>query len=475
MSAEILHSRKVMVVFGLALLSTACASYRPEPIAPAQTAAALDARTLKDPKLAAFINAVRPATAQVAPKWNLDTLTLASLYFHPDLNIAYAKLSVAQAAIRTAAQRPNPTLSLTPQFNATTSLSPWTIGGVVNLLLELFGKRTQRTEQATLLAEAARSDVATAAWQVRGRVRSSLLDLWAARQTLALSQRRLDLQDQLVGFLERRLALGEASGLDVARERVNRDQFKLAVQDAQRDLADARATLATAVGVPLSALEGADIDVGAVADAVAPPPASIGQLRQIALTRRSDIASSLQQYEAAQAALRLQIANQFPNLALGPGYTYDQGDNKLSLRLAFDLPIFNQNQGPIAEAAARRRQAAATLEALQAQIIGQIDRAWTAYKTTSRSLSVADSLLNEQARRQERTSDLFRAGQIDHVTLLAGDLEVATTKLSRLQALVSQRRALGQIEDALQQPIFAPATPIPASGARAGVQAEPAQ
>ena len=459
----------------VAVAPAACATYRPEPVAPAQTAAAIEARTLRDPRLLAFIEAAQPRHSQDS-SWNLDTLTLASLYFHPDLDIAYAKLSVAQAAIRTAAQRPNPTFSLTPQFNTTTmSPSPWTVGGVVNLLLELFGKRTQRTEQATLLAEAARSDVATAAWQVRGRVRSSLLDLWAAQQNVTLSQQRLELQDQLVGFLERRLALGEASGLDVARERVNRDQFTLAVKDAQRDAADARATLATAVGVPLRALEGVDIDVSAVADAIAPPPASIGQFRQIALTRRSDVASSLQQYEATQAGLRLQIANQFPNLTLGPGYTYDQGDNKFSLGLTVDLPIFNQNQAPIVEAAARRRQAAATFEALQAQIIGQIDRAWTAYGTTSRSLGAADSLLSEQARRQERTSDLFRAGQIDHVTLLAGELEVAATRLSRLQTVVSQRRALGQIEDALQQPIFAPATPIPAPGARAGVQPEPAQ
>lgn len=468
-------SRKTTVVLWLSLLSTACATYRPEPIAPAQTAVALDARTLQDPRLLAFIETAQPGRSQ-SPSWNLDKLTLASLYFHPDLDIAYAKLVTAEAAIRTARQLPNPSLGLSPQFNLTNANpSAWTVGTAINLLLELFGKRAARTDQAKALAEAARFDIGTATWQVRGRVRTALIDLWTAQQSVALARGRLELQQQLVGFLERRLAAGEASGLDVARERVNRDQFSLAVQDGQRDAADARAILATAVGVPLQALDNVELDLSAVTGTVAPPPPTIGLLRRLALTGRSDIASSLRQYEATQAGLRLQIANQYPNLTLGPSYTYDQGDNKFGLNLQGNLPIFNQNQGPIAEAAARRRQAAATFMALQAQIIGQIDRAAIAYRATTQSLRTADALLAEQESRQARTRDLFHAGQIDHVALLAGDLEVANTRLSRLQALASQRRALGQIEDALQQPIFAPAIPVPAPGARAGVQPEPAQ
>jgi outer membrane protein TolC len=40
------------------------------------------------------------------------------------------------------------------------------------------------------------------------------------------------LQDQLVQLLERRLAEGEASSLDVTRERINRNQASLALRDA---------------------------------------------------------------------------------------------------------------------------------------------------------------------------------------------------------------------------------------------------
>ena len=388
----------------------------------------------------------------------MQRLTLAAVYFHPDIEVADARLAVAQAAIRTAAQRPNPVFNLTPQFNASSAYpTAWTVGTAINLLLELFGKREARTEEAKALAEAARFDVDSASWQVRGRVRSAMLMLWGAERRAELIAQRSDMQVELTGFLERRLAVGEASSLDVGRERAARDAAVLATSDAARDVADARVSLATAIGVPVRALGGIRLDYTAIAAATAPP--DIPGLRRAALTTRGDIQASLARSEAAQAGLKLQLANRFPNLSIGPGYQYDQGQNKFSLSLQSDLPIFNANGGPIGEAEARRREAAANFIALQAQIIGDIDHAVAAYRTASESLAAAEVLARQQSDRKVRNARVFRAGAIDHVTLLTGDIEYAAGQDARLQALVTQRSALGQLEDALRIPIFAPALP----------------
>ncbi|MDF0491391.1 TolC family protein [Sphingomonas sp. H39-1-10] len=449
-------------------LLAGCATYRAEPIVPAQSAARFDARTLDDPRLAGFIAAARPDDQ--GSGWTLDRLTLAALYFHPNLDIAYARAEVAKAAIRTAAQRPNPSLNLSPQYNATTMIpSPWTVGAAINLLVETFGKRGDRTTEARDQADAARFDITTAVWQVRGGVRSALLDLWSADQHLDLARRRLEQQAQLFELLEHRLGAGEASGLDVAREAINRDQFTLAVRDAERAVATARTQVASAVGLPAHAFDGVTINLDSLgSDRLAGASPAIGDLRQAALTGRSDVQAALAQYEASQSALKLQVANQYPNLSFGPGYTYDQGDRKFSLPLTLDLPIFNQNQGPIAEATARRKQAAAGFLALQAQIIGAIDTTMASWQGATRSLATADALLAAARSRQARTIRLFQAGQIDRPTLLAGDLEVAAAELSRLDAAVAQRQALGQIEDAVQQPLFGTGAPfaIPSTSPR---------
>lgn len=441
----------------LTLLLASCASVPSKPLVPEIIAAALDARSLNDPRLQAFL-AASDATLGPTASWDLRRLTLAAVYFHPDLEVADARLAVAQAAIRSAAQRPNPSFNLTPQFNATNANpTAWTIGTAVNLLLELFGKREARTGEAKALADAARFDVDNTSWQVRGRVRAAMLALWSAEQRAVLVAQRRDLQVELAGFVERRLVVGEASSLDVGRERASRDAAILAVSDAARDVADARVSLATAIGVPVRTLDGIRLDYTAITDA--PPPADIAALRRAALTTRSDVQASLARYAASEAALKLQAANRFPNLTIGPGYQYDQGENKFALSIQADLPIFNANGGPIAEAVARRREAAANFTTLQAQIIGDIDRAAAAYRTASSSLDAANALATQQADRKARNARVFRAGAIDRVTLLTGEIEYAAGQDARLQAFAAQRAALGQLEDALRVPIFTAALP----------------
>ena len=457
------RSRQRAVIF-LTILLTGCASVPSRPLVPATSAATLDARSLNDPRLEAFLAASGAAAAPTAP-WDLHRLTLAAVFFHPDIEVADARLAVAEAAIRTAAQRPNPSFNLTPQFNATNANpTAWTIGTAVNLLLELFGKREARTGEAKALAEAARFDIDSASWQVRGRVRSAMVALWSAERRATLVAQRHDLQIDLTGFVERRLAVGEASSLDAGRERASRDAAVLAVSDAARDVADARVSLATAIGVPVRALDGIRLDYAAITDA--PLPTDFATLRRTALTTRGDIQASLARYAASEGALKLQLANRFPNLAIGPGYQYDQGDNKFALSIQADLPIFNANGGPIAEAAARRREAAANFTALQAQIIGDIDRAMAAYRTASASLEAANALAARQADRQARNARVFRAGAIDHVSLLIGEIEYAAGEDARLQALTAQRTALGQLEDALRVAIFTAALPPATSNSR---------
>lgn len=455
------RSCRAAVVLGVAAsLVAGCASYTANPIVPSNTAAALEQRTLDDPALAQFIEVALPdrATAGGSLNWDLSTLTLAALYFHPELEVSRAKLALARAGVKTAGQIPNPTLSFAPgQYPALVSASAWSVGFLVNFVLETAGKRGKRIEQARNLVEAARQDIATAAWQVRGGVRSALLDLWAAEGRLRLVERRLTVQAQVVTLLEGRFVAGETSALDVARERINLSQARLSLRDTERQVAEARARLAAALGVPVRALEPVKLSLGAFDRPAEPPDVtdlSAGSLRRKALQERTDVLGLLAEYEAMQSALRLEIAKQFPNISLGPGYTYDQGYDLYTFELSVELPIFNQNQGPIAEAEARRKEAAARFVALQAKIIGDIDRAIASYRGGARAVATADTLVQSQIRRRQQIDRAFRLGEVDRLALLTTDLEQAVIELARFDAIAQLREALALIEDALQHSMF---------------------
>jgi outer membrane protein, heavy metal efflux system len=453
------------------MLVSGCVSYQPEPISPEANARALESRSLNDPRLRQFIAlALRPdSEAAAEPTWDLTTLTLAAVYYHPDLEVAHAKLAAAQAAVITAQERPNPVLNFTNIVGQglvagaiPAGAAPLTIGPAVDFLIETFGKREARTAQAEVLAEAARFDVATAAWQVRSRVRTALLALWAAERRLTLTRQRFELEDQLVSLLEQRQAAGEASALDVSRERINRGEITLAVNDLELSAAEARVQLATAIGIPAQALDGVNLAMNVFDHPPAiEPKFDAAAWRREALTQRSDVQASLENFEATQEALRLAIADQYPNVTLGPGYSYQYGINQYQLDFATTLPIFNQNQGAIAEALARRQQAAAAFTALQAQILGAIDAASIAYRTSTQNLASADALMAEERRRARQIGSSFRGGETDRPTLVTAQLEAATTALSSFEAIFRQREALGALEDALQRSLYGPDVMLP--------------
>ena len=457
--------RMVFAAWAMTLLC-GCASYQPKPLSPADSARALDSRSLDDPRLRRFVTAAlgRDDGLVPPPRWRLATLTLAALYYHPEIRIAQANLAGAEAAVITAREPANPVLNFTNVLNQAVvagaipaAAAPVTIGPVIDLILETAGKRESRTARAQDLADAARWDLATAEWRVRGGVRDALLDLWSTREQLALTRQRLALQEQLVRLLEHRLAEGAASALDVARERIGRARIALALGDLDQRAAEARVKLATAIGIPVRALDQANADLSAFDDPSAFVAKSVtGEWRREALTERSDVRAALAAYDAGQAALRLAVADQYPNVTLGLGYNYDLGVNRYMLDLGATLPVFHQNQGAIAEALARRQQAAAAFTALQARIIGAIDQAEAALRNATRGVDAGDAILADERRRALRIEAAFRAGQQDRPTLLVAQLEVAATALSRFDAVVQQRRALGALEDALQRRLYEP-------------------
>lgn len=458
----------------LAIATPSCVRYQREPLEPARTAAAIEARSLSDPGLRDFVQRNRSTsgetTAGALPEWDLANLTLAAFYYSPDLDVARAEYEIAQAGVVTAGQRPNPTLSVVPTRTVSETeqaatreqgLTPWALSFDLDIPLELFHKRGYRLARARSLADSARYAVAQTAWDVRDRVRSSLTDLAAARARRAVQSLLVTRRAELVRLLERRLAAGEASQLDVSRERTLRDQARLDLLADDRVAAQALSGLATSVGVPIEALERVDLIAGS-ADALVPPSPlpPTDSLRRVALLGRADVVAALGGYQAAESALALEVANQYPDLHLLPGLAWDRGEEKISFGASAVIPVVNQNRGPILEATAQRRAAASRVLQLQARVLGQLDSALAGYRSASAEVAAADSLLAAQRRTSAGVEAQFRAGEVDRVALVSTQIEISTIELTRLDALFAGRQALGRVEDAIQRPLAG--GPVPA-------------
>jgi len=428
---------------------TGCVHYRPKPLVAAKVAADFESRSFADAGLKVFLETNRVAGEWPRRSWELESLTLAAFYFSPELEVARAQWGTAQAGLRTAGQRPNPTVTASPQYNTTTLLpSPWIAAVNLDIPLETAGKRGHRIAQARHLSDVAKLNIASTAWQVRGKLRRALVDFYAASEQERLLAAQQAAQEQNVKLLEAQLAAGAVSPAEVTRERIALDTTKLAAHDARRQRAESRVALAEAIGVPVAALEATEIAFAGLDRA--PQDLDAPTARRQAVLNRADVLAALSEYAASEAALRLAVAKQYPDIHLNPGYEFDQGDNKWGVGLSLELPVLNQNQGPIAEAEARRGESAAKFNALQARVLADIERGVAAYRAVLEKSATADSLLANLEKQERLLRGRFEAGEVSRSEVIAGQVELAAARLARADAVAKAQQALGQLEGALQ-------------------------
>jgi outer membrane protein TolC len=434
-----------------ALFWSGCAHYEPKALDVDQTAAALEHRSLADAGLQAFLELNGNTNGWPREAWDLDALTLAAFYFSPELEVARTQWGAAKAGESTAGQRPNPTVGISPQYNSTMGVpSPWVAAFNFDVPIETAGKRQLRIAQAERLSEAARLRLGVVAWGIRSKVRSALLDLEEARQRIEVLSQLVAARQKALAAWESKYALGAATANDLAPARLALARAQTELAAAQAAIGEARGRLSAAIAVPLDGLPPA---AALRADFATDSALNSREARRRALTSRHDLLAALADYAACEAALKLEIARQYPDLHLNPGYEYDQGDNKWALGLSLELPLLNRNEGPIAEATAKRREAGARVMALQATIIAEVDRAAVAQQAAALKLNALAPLRAEQEKELQRLNAQLEAGAAETIEVLQAAADFAALELSAQEARAQQRRAWSALEDAIQRPL----------------------
>jgi cobalt-zinc-cadmium efflux system outer membrane protein len=292
-----------------------------------------------------------------------------------------------------------------------------------------------------------------------------------------LAQREYDLalayesaSERTAQSLQGRVSAGAASTPELNFALANLAAARLKAAQAQSRIPDTLNTLAATLGVPVDALQGTILVWPELEHPPVETSLKLARVRQLALLNRIDLRRMLSEYGAADEALKLEIARQYPDINLGGGYSWEV-ENIFQLLPIITLPLMNQNQGPIAEARAKRAQVAAEFTALQQSIIAQANGALTRYRGSLDAFAQASS---SAAFSEKRLAGMQRAaelGDIDALALAATRLETIVTEQSKLTALADAQAALGGLEDTIERPLepadlkaFSPPPPLPNPG-----------
>jgi outer membrane protein TolC len=430
--------RSVLLLFALASGGGACAHYTPAPLDPVANGETLTSRRLDDPGLARYFS---DRGAQVPDVWDEDALVLAGEHFQPALDEARARRRAADAALVTAGAPTRPDIEAEAGYGITGTdavESPWVVALAGVFTLELGGKRGARIGAARARAAAAQLDVAGTAAGIARAVRAAARELDASEGRVEEARQERQATAAIAAAARARYARGEAGRVELSAAEIAALEAEAQQATLEARVPPARTALAAAIGLPAAALDGVRIRATPRRGCAANPPAD--SLRRLALTQRVEIGGALAAYAIAEADLRVAVAGSYPDLALGPGFTWDQGVGRWSVLFGLPRLPLDGNRGPIAEAVARREAAAAGVSAAQLQVLGEVENAVAECAAARREAVAADSVAAAAEQRFAAARRSYERGETSAADTTAALLPIVR---ARAAAAAAQRRESG--------------------------------
>jgi outer membrane protein TolC len=460
--------RGILASLPVAALAACASGPAPAPIDPSHTAAVYGARRLE--QLAGAL----PSASQ---GWDRAQWLSAALQGNPQLAEARTQLAAAAAGERTAAQRANPNLDLFAEYvSAAAHSAAWLYGLSLDFLLRRPGDRARAMHYAALETALADSDLAESIWSVRAALRQALLDVASSRDEAKLLEALIAERQALLEADRARADAGDIARTPLLADELESSRAQQRLRQAQARAADALSRLAAAVGVPVAALDDVPVQWAGWADIDTLPAARSEDWRSAALIGRPQIVHAVREYDLAEAALQSELARRWPQVHLTPGYAWgghavredplNGFTQETALALGIELPIFNQHQGQIGEALARREAAGEHLMAVQAGLFEQIDRAeraWPRARTAWEDAAAVAAIADRQQAAEQRS---LAAGAGDRASLLAAEVAATEAQLLLLAAAYDAEMAFGALEDAYHRPLQGPETALPLAAGR---------
>ncbi|MFM8332604.1 MAG: TolC family protein [Candidatus Methylumidiphilus sp.] len=379
-----------------------------------------------------------------------NTLTLAQLLktleaHNPSLKFAAARQEAAQGALDTAKMYPNPEVEA---FGGTsTGIGAGALNGsnhevFVAQALDLPFVREARRKVAE--AGIASADEANrAVWlSVRGQTRQAFYEILRRRAELQIAADNERLLQQIRDKVQLKVEVGEAPRYEEVKamaEWLNAVKLR---ESAMVRVEDAKSALHALFGAALPY----PFDVSGDLPASKPLPA-IEALREEVLARQPALRQTHADIVKARAKLGYEEDLRYPTPTLKLGTQRDPGLEQWQVGVSIPLPVWNQRQGPIREAAAELNQAEAAALQQELAVLRELESAWNRYRIAQRQVDTFESGLLKQAESALNVAAAgYRLGERSILDFLDAQRTYRSVRNDYLNARFDRQAALIDLE-----------------------------
>lgn len=398
-----------------------------------------------------IISLLAAATAS-AVTLSLERAPAYALDHNPQLAAARLRIAEARGRWEQAGRFANPALEASYRQNIRSVENAFDFA--LTQKFPLTGRlRLEKAVSAARLA-AAEAEVRDAARLLAAEVRSGAVQLLVLRARQALAAKQLTNSRELADFMGARVRAGESSASDAQQVDIETAQLTAEVLRLDAEQSARLATLRLLLGVPAAA------DLGITGELAEPAPADW----RGGSGERPDFTAARYQADAAQQQAALAKAQRWEDLEVGllAGHerTVDapdglQRDTMLGLRFSLPLPLWNRNEGRIAETAATAARARLEVDALAARLAAEAAGTRAELRALAKLVVHFDAVLLPRSAQIEA---LLRASYATGQTPL---LEVLRARDQRLALRRQQLDALRDYHLALTRHAAATGTILP--------------
>lgn len=334
---------------------------------------------------------------------------------HPSLRAARLAIEEARARQLGAGRLSNP--SLETSFQNESRVSPRTAVFALDQTFPVTQRLHLEKKLSAQLVRAAELEVKDVERRTLAEARSHAVRLLALDLHLALHRQQMELARKLSRFAKERATAGEVSHLDAAQAQLDLQRLLLETRKMETERLGLAGTLKPMLG--LSATESLEL-TGNLTATILPSTQTWHSRPDYQLARTKS--------ETTQTEAALAKAKRWQDLSAGIFVSREQQDISprhtertgfVGFRISVPLPLWDRNQGEIAEKAIRAERARLEQQALAQQITSEAATAHQEMQANATLLrETRDQLLPLVREQTRKLENAYNTGQADLLTLL---------------------------------------------------------
>jgi cobalt-zinc-cadmium efflux system outer membrane protein len=391
-----------------------------------------------------------------------QSLTLAqalalTLQKSPELDGVSWDIRAAEARILQAGLRPNPELML--ESEDITGTGSYKRGDQMQntlqltQLVELGGKRQARVRISQSEQQLADWDYQIKRIEVLKQTTVAFIDVLTAQSRVDLAEEIVGLAQKVVSITQKQVEVGKISDIEVTRSSVAAAGARVDLEQAKQDLLVARGYLAAQWGAVVPDFTSVTGDL----ERIRPHPEL--ETLMARLGRNPQLARWTTERERRRAVLASAQAEGRPDVRLGAGpRLIGKGDDvTLVATVSVPLPLFNRNQGRIAETQANLSKVANEQRAAETRAYAQLNEQYQTLVRASEQLRILErDVLPGANTAVTRILEGYNVGRYSQLDVLEARRTLNDARAQRLRVLAGYQKASTDIDALTASPIDLP-------------------